>query len=68
MNFFQYQDQARRQTRRLVVLFMLAVLTIVAVIDVVVLFTLGFDAETLANQQGIFTVELIRDLTIPAVP
>ena len=59
MNFFQYQDQARRQTRRLVVLFMLAVLTIVAVIDVVVLFTLGFDAETLANQQGIFTVELI---------
>jgi Zn-dependent protease with chaperone function len=39
MNFFQRQDEARRASRRLVVLFGLAVLTVVAAVDFVV-FTL----------------------------
>ncbi len=58
MNFFQYQDQARRQTRWLVILFILAVIAIVAVIDLVVLLTLGMDANRLAEQQGLFSVAL----------
>ena len=37
MNFFEQQDQARRNTRRLVVLFILAVLAIVAVVDLALL-------------------------------
>jgi Zn-dependent protease with chaperone function len=36
MNFFQRQDEARRASRRLVVLFGLAVLTVVAAVDFVV--------------------------------
>ena len=37
MNFFEHQDQARRQTRWLVVLFILAVLAIIAAIDLALL-------------------------------
>ena len=37
MNFFDHQEQARRQTRRMLFLFALAVLAIVAATDVVVL-------------------------------
>lgn len=58
MNFFQYQDQARRQTRWLVVLFVLAVVTIVVVIDLLVVFVLGMDASGLAEQQGVFSTAL----------
>ncbi len=36
MNFFQHQDEARRQTTRLVWLFLLAVVLIIAAVDVVV--------------------------------
>ena len=42
MNFFEYQDHARRQTRWLVVLFILAVLAIVAVVDLALLVAFGF--------------------------
>ena len=42
MNFFEYQEQARRQSRWLVVLFILAVLIIIAVIDVAILVAFGF--------------------------
>jgi Zn-dependent protease with chaperone function len=44
MNFFAYQEQARRQTRRMLFLFALAVLVIVAATDVVVLFAIGLDS------------------------
>jgi Zn-dependent protease with chaperone function len=41
MNFFEHQDQARRQTRRMLALFVVAVVAIVAVIDLVVVIGLG---------------------------
>ena len=50
MNFFAHQEQARRQTRRMLVLFALAVVVIVAAIDLVLLVALGADAH---NAQGI---------------
>lgn len=41
MNFFEHQDQARRQTRRLVILFILAVIAIVAAVDFALLMSFG---------------------------
>lgn len=41
MNFYEHQAQARKQTRRLVFLFTLAVLLIVLAVDAVVLLVLG---------------------------
>jgi len=43
MNFFKYQDQARRATTRLVVLFVLAVLAIVLMVNVAAYPVLGND-------------------------
>ena len=45
MNFFAYQAQARRQTRRMLVMFALAVIVIVAAIDVVLLAVVDRDGE-----------------------
>lgn len=46
MNFFEYQDQARRQSRWLVFLFVLAVVIIIIVIDIAILLAFGvMDAE-----------------------
>ncbi|MET0061246.1 MAG: M48 family metallopeptidase [Candidatus Thiodiazotropha endolucinida] len=41
MNFFEHQDQAKRNTRRLVLLFLLAVVIIVITIDAVLLLLFG---------------------------
>lgn len=41
MNFFQHQDKARRQSRFLIVMFTLAVLAIIAAVDVFVYFAIG---------------------------
>lgn len=41
MNFFQRQDEARRASRRLVFLFILALLAVVAAVDAVVFFVLA---------------------------
>jgi len=41
MNFFEHQEQARRQSRWLVFLFILAVLVIIVVIDVAILVAFG---------------------------
>lgn len=59
MNFFEHQDASRRQTRWLVVLFLLAVIAIIAVIDLVLLAAVGmgqlqegemlFSVATLSN-------------------
>ncbi|MDX1460532.1 MAG: M48 family metalloprotease [Xanthomonadales bacterium] len=54
MNFFKYQDQARRQSRRLVFLFILAVLAIVAAVDFALL--LGFGLSR-TYDVGLFTPE-----------
>ena len=43
MNFFEHQEQARRQTRRMLFLFALAVAAIVAATDFVVLLAIGLD-------------------------
>lgn len=43
MNFFEQQERARRQTRRMLFLFALAVLAIVAATDVVLLLAIGLD-------------------------
>jgi Zn-dependent protease with chaperone function len=63
MNFFAHQDQARRQTRRMLVLFALAVAAIVVAIDVVVLFAIGFDSAARAgggvNWSGIATLSFV---------
>jgi Zn-dependent protease with chaperone function len=42
MNFFQQQDQARKQTRWLIIAFILAVVAIVAAINLIVLLAVGF--------------------------
>ncbi|HVT31947.1 MAG TPA: M48 family metallopeptidase [Rhodanobacteraceae bacterium] len=60
MNFFAHQDQARRQTRRMLVLFAFAVAAIVVAVDVVVLFAIGLDSAERAgggvNWGGIATL------------
>ena len=58
MNFFEYQEQARRQSRWLVFLFILAVLIIVVVIDFAILLAFGFmDPE---QQQSLFSLQTIK--------
>jgi len=46
MNFFKHQSVARTKSRRLLVLFLLAVVAIVMAIDVVVLLIFGLGSET----------------------
>jgi Zn-dependent protease with chaperone function len=41
MNFFEHQEQARRQTRRMLAMFVVAVVAIVALIDLVVVIGVG---------------------------
>jgi Zn-dependent protease with chaperone function len=43
MNFFEHQDRARSATRRMLVLFVLAVAVVIAAVDAVVLIALRFD-------------------------
>ena len=73
MNFFEHQDRARRQSRRLVVLFGLAVLAIIVAVNAVVLATLGVpqyagyssaDNFWLANAGLIFWTTLLTAATI----
>ena len=58
MNFFEYQDQARRQSRWLVFLFIVAVLIIIVVIDLAVL--LAFGVMNTDCQQAGLSMETIR--------
>src|SRR4051812_8731822 len=46
MNFFAHQEEARRQTRRMLVLFAIAVVVIVIAIDAVVVLFGGLDEST----------------------
>ncbi len=58
MNFFEYQDQARRQSRWLIFLFILAVITIVVVIDLAMLIAFGLmDSE---QQQFVFSMQSLK--------
>lgn len=58
MNFFEYQEQARRQSRWLVILFILAVLIIVVVIDVAILVAFGF--MNTEQQQFVFGLQALK--------
>ncbi|TAH46618.1 MAG: peptidase M48 Ste24p, partial [Gammaproteobacteria bacterium] len=49
MNFFQHQEQARKQSRRMIVLFTLAVIAIVVAVNAVVYLVLGFSAAASEN-------------------
>jgi len=68
MNFFEHQELARRQTRRMLFLFALAVAAIVAVVDLVVLFALGIDSAQREDGGiawgGLFMLSLFVVLTI----
>jgi Zn-dependent protease with chaperone function len=58
VNFFEYQEQARRQSRWLIFLFVLAVVTIIIVIDIAILVAFGvMDAE---QQQGLLNIQTLK--------
>jgi Zn-dependent protease with chaperone function len=50
MNFFEHQDHARRQTRRMLFLFALAVVAVVAATDLLVLFAISLDGSYHAGE------------------
>jgi len=58
MNFFEYQDQARRQSRWLIFLFVLAVITIVVVIDLALL--IAFGVMNNEEQQFVFNIQTLK--------
>lgn len=58
MNFFEYQEQARRQSRWLVFLFVLAVLIIIVVIDMVIF--VAFGLSNTEGQQVSFSMEALK--------
>jgi len=58
MNFFESQEQARRQSRWLIFLFILAVFVIIVVIDIAMLIAFGvMDPE---QQQALFSVQTLK--------
>lgn len=59
MNFFEYQEQARRQSRWLVFLFVLAVVIIIIVIDAAIL--LAFGVLNTEEQQVLFSAGSFKD-------
>ena len=60
MNFFEHQDKARKQTRNLVILFSLAVIAIIATVNLLVLglFTYS-NTEAMAAQPNILSREFL---------
>jgi len=71
MNFFEHQDRARRQSRWLLILFALAVLAIIAAVDVFVYFAVGPDPwnlvwATLITGGIIFGASAVRTLQLRA--
>jgi Zn-dependent protease with chaperone function len=59
MNFFEHQDRARRQSRWLIVVFVLAVLAIVVAIDAIVLLTLGVSSAQ-SGTETLSAAEMVR--------
>jgi Zn-dependent protease with chaperone function len=60
MNFFEYQDQARSQTRWLIIVFILAVVAIVAAIDFMLLLVLGITSSETGQLQP-FTAQALGE-------
>jgi len=51
MDFFQHQDQARSQTRKLIVLFILAVLSLIVITNLLIMFVFGYaNSDALLNE------------------
>ena len=58
MNFFESQEQARRQSRWLILLFILAVIIIIVVIDIAMLVAFGvMDPE---QQEALFSLQTLK--------
>ncbi len=64
MNFFENQDLARRQSRRLIVLFVLAVAGIVISVDVGLLFALGFARSSPGEISGFMLLATLATLAV----
>ena len=64
MNFFAHQEQARRQTRRMLVMFALAVIAIVIAIDAVLVIAFGSDVNGGIGSTGLFAASLVIVLVI----
>jgi Zn-dependent protease with chaperone function len=58
VNFFEYQEQARRQSRWLVFLFILAVITIIIVIDLAIL--IAFGMMDIEQQQNLLSMQTLK--------
>ncbi len=64
MNFFERQDAARRTSKRLIVLFAMAVVGIVVAVDMGVLFGLGFTHNAQGSVAGILLLSTIGTLAV----
>ncbi len=60
MNFFEHQEQARRQTRWLLLMFIFAVLAVVAAVDLLLLLLAGYTDSTSAQWQP-FSSQSLRN-------
>jgi Zn-dependent protease with chaperone function len=58
VNFFEYQEQARRQSRWLILLFILAVIIIVLVINAAIL--VAFGVMNTEEQQFVFNMQMLK--------
>ncbi len=64
MNFFAHQDQARRQTRKMLLLFALAVVAVVLAIDLVLTVALGSHARHGMSPACLFVINLLIVIVI----
>lgn len=55
MNFFEHQDDARRSTRRLVILFILAVVCLIVITNVAIIASLWFFDASIFQKQQVYT-------------
>lgn len=73
MNFFEHQDQARKNTTRLVVLFVLAIVSLIALTTVFVglaLYYLGLQSATYSLEGGLLSVlswELVGGIAVVVI-
>lgn len=67
MNFFEHQELARRQTRRMLWMFALSVCAIVVVIDLVVVFAFGLDGALRAGTGPVTRVLTLLSLAVVGV-
>ncbi|MEO5595751.1 MAG: M48 family metallopeptidase [Lysobacteraceae bacterium] len=64
MNFFEHQDAARKQSKRLIVLFVLAVIGIVVSIDVALVFGLGVAGKSPGEISGFVAMATLATLAV----